>query len=144
MKRALVWAGMMLAASPPWVTKPCTRAVGQEALAEQADGDLGDGQRIGGVDALLRVQPRRGPPCRCSAPRTCEAAIEGWVGGLVGRRVDHHRDVDVVEGAGRDEPLLAAVVADLLGRRAEDGHGQAEIVGQRRQRQPGADGRRRR
>ena len=47
--------------------------------------------------------------------------------------VDHHRGVDIVEEAALDEADLAA--AALLGRRAQQRQLEAQLIGQRRQRQ---------
>ena len=57
-QRPSVRSGIAFGASPPWVTMPWTRTVGGQLLAQQADRHLGDGEGVGGVDALLRV--RRG------------------------------------------------------------------------------------
>ena len=54
------------------------------------------------------------------------------LGDVLGPGMDHHRRVDAVEGAGLDEPDLAA--AALLGGRAEERDAQAELVGHGRQR----------
>jgi hypothetical protein len=58
-----------------------------------------------------------------------------------GRRVHHHRRVDTVERAALEEVDLPATA--LLGRRADDMHGQAEIVGERRECETRTGGRRR-
>ena len=101
-------------------------AVGrQQLLAQESDSGLRDDQGVGGIQASLgeasgvrlatgvghfqlvhRDDVRRGHVCR--------------------PRMDHHRRVDAVEGAGVDEPQLAA--AGLLGGRAQDGDAQTELL----------------
>jgi hypothetical protein len=112
-------------------------AVGRlEVLAQQPDPDLRDRQRVGGVDAELGEAGRM---------RLTSAVADGQVldrearqdERLVGGGVDHHRGVDAVEHAGVEHQDLAA--AALLGRRPDDLHGEAELVGERREREPGPD-----
>ena len=109
-----------------------------DVLAQQADPDLRDGQRVGAVDALLG--PRRG--VRGLAPVADLPVADRQAGHrltLDRRGVHHHRRVDAVEGAALEHQDLAA--AALLGRRAEHLHGQPEVVGERGEREAGAGGR---
>ncbi|CAM5452128.1 hypothetical protein SCALM49S_05627 [Streptomyces californicus] len=105
-------------------------------LAQQAQGDLGDGQRVGGVAALVRVEAGvRG----AAGVRDVEGAErEGTeVGHLERAGVHHHRGVHPVERAGVQQQRLAR--APFLGRGADHAYGQAEFVRVRGEAEGGAD-----
>ena len=108
-----------------------------DVLAQQADRRLGHGERVGGVDAELGegrrvrglavvvdvdVRRRRGTGMRSIS---------------VGAGCTIIAACDAVEHALVEHDDLAA--AAFLGRGAEDLDGDAEVVGQRRERQAGAD-----
>ena len=97
-----------------------------QVLADEADGHLGHHHGVRGVHALLgRRRGVRGP-----ARVVDLEVVDGQAGGdeaVLGPGVDHHRGVGAVEGAALEEQDLAA--AALLGRRAEHGDGEAEVVG---------------
>ena len=99
---------------------------GLQLLAQQADRHLGHDHGIGGVDPLMRG--RRGVR---GAPD--EAHLHVVDGEALGRqpvlrpRVHHHRRVGAVEGPPLEQHELAAPA--FLGRRAEHGDAEPEIIG---------------
>ena len=123
----------------------CRTAVGHDAvylivragvLAQEPDRDLGNRDRVRGIDAPIRV--RRSVRLLARVPDVevpdCEAghAVE-----LVGRRVNHERGVDAVEAAPLHHEDLPA--AALLCRCAEHAHCDSELVRKRSQREGGPD-----
>ena len=108
-----------------------------EVLAQEADGDLGDGQGVGGVDAPLGEGRgvRRLP---------VEEDVEVGDGQALhvdlvhGRGVDHHRRVDAIEGAPLEHEDLAA--ASFLGRGSQHPHRDPQVVGHPGQRRARPDG----
>ena len=107
-----------------------------EVLAEQPDGDLGDGDAIGRVDADLGRH--RGVGRLAVEVVVAGAGGQGREDVALGRsRVHHHRGVDAVEGAGLQHRDLAP--AALLGRGPEHPDREVEVIGQVLQGQPGTD-----
>ena len=101
-------------------------------LTQQPDRDLRDGERVSGVDAELGrgggVRLVTGVANRRSVrPRSRGAACRH------GRGVHHHRRVHAVERPRSSRKHLAA--AAFLGRRADHGDGEAEVVDERRERE---------
>ena len=124
-------AGMMFAATPPSVTMPCTWSPGWQLLAQQADRDLGDGHRVGGVDArprrrrgvrlVARVDRRRSGRRRGTSPRA----------GPTGQGC-------TIIAASRPSNAPPSSISDLaaaalLGGRAEHHDGRADLVGDARE-----------
>ena len=115
---------------------------GAELLAQQADGHLGDGHGVAGVDPLPRARPRRGRSLPVKVTSKWETARQVRLEPVGRPRVDHHRRVDVVEDPALEHGDLAP--ATLLGRGAEHPDGEPELVGHAGQAQSGPDRRRRR
>ena len=102
-----------------------------DVLAEAADRGLRDGERIGGVDAALGE--RRGVRLLTGvADLELGAGEERLLDHVHRRRMHHHRGVNAGEHAAVEEEDLAA--AALLGGRADDAHGEADVVGDARRR----------
>jgi hypothetical protein len=97
-----------------------------QLLAEQADGDLRDRERVGRVAAELRVGAGVGgdaPVGDVEVRHRLRPGVDG-----VGRaRVDHHREREVVEAPGVQQRDLPA--AALFGRGADDADADAEVGG---------------
>ena len=117
---------MMFGASPPTVTMPCTRSRRQERLAQQPDGDLGDDQRVGGIDAALgkRAGVRRHARVRDVERLGGEdLGSSSWSlgpGWTISAAWTPSNDARV------EQELLAA--AALLGRCAQHRHAQPKLV----------------
>jgi hypothetical protein len=113
-----------------------------EVLPQQPDGRLRNRQRVGGVDALLRKRRRVGSFTGVVDVEGCRGG-EPWRDHVEGRRMNHQRQVELVERAALEHQDLSAGVADLFGRSAENVHGQIERVGDGGQPDCRADGGRR-
>ena len=107
----------------------------RQLLTQQPDGDLGDGERVRGVDPAVGV----GRGVRSLAVVLNMAVRHGiWFGaGDVHRaRMHHRRGVDAREGAPVEQLDLAATT--LFGGGTEHRQRDAEVVDVRRERQRGA------
>ncbi len=113
---------------------------GGEVLAQQADGDLGNGEHVAHVDAAFgrggRVRLLAGV-----ANREVRHRADSRRHVLERCRVHHHRRVHTVERAAFEEEDLAA--AAFLRGRTDHADGEAEIVDEWCEREAGADGHRR-
>ena len=119
---------------------PCTWSWRAGVLAQEPDRDLGDRDGVEGVDAAFGV----GRSVRLLAGVAGVEVADGEAGHaveLAGCRVHHEGGVDPVEAAPLEHEDLAA--AALLSRSAEDADGDAQVVGERRQADSGADSSRR-
>ena len=116
--------------------------VAGRVLAEEPDRDLGDGDRVGGIDAAVRGTPTRAPPCRCSGRRSGSTARHGMRSSSRGDGCTMSAALTPSNPPRSQHEDLAA--AAFLGGRAEDADGEAEVVRERRQAEAGADGGRRR
>ncbi len=110
-----------------------------QLLTQEADRHLGDRQRVERVHA----DPGRGRGVRLFAlegdVEVVDREAEG-VESLGGEGVNHHRGVHVIEVARVDEVDLAA--AAFLGRSAEQGDREVQLVGDGPQTDGGSEGRR--
>ncbi|CAM5613014.1 hypothetical protein SCYAM73S_08651 [Streptomyces cyaneofuscatus] len=110
--------------------------LGRQLLAQEAQGDLGDRERVGGVAALVRVEAGVGGAAGVGDVEGAEGE-RAEVGQLEGAGVDHHRGVHPVERPGFQEERLARTA--LLGGCADHSYGQAEFVGVRGEAERRAD-----
>ena len=106
-----------------------------QMLAQQTDRDLGDRERVGRVHAQLRSDRRVRLPARVLHADVRDRA-DARVEVFHRRRMHHQRRVHSVEGAAVEHQDLAA--ATFLGRRADHRQRDAELVGERREREPGS------
>ncbi len=109
---------------------------GLHLLAQQADGHLRDGDGVGGIEPQIRRDGGVRFAARV-ADRHLRERQRPRAGDVERTGVQHHRGGDVVERTGVEQQHLSAT--RLLGGRAEQYDGEAELVGDLRQRQRRAD-----
>jgi hypothetical protein len=108
-----------------------------QVLAQQPERNLGNGERIGRVDTEVRGE--RGVRFAAGVFDVhVRNRRNARIHVFVRRGVHHHRRVHAVERAPLEQVHLAT--AAFLGRRTDQVQGDAQLVGEWRQRQRGTDG----
>jgi hypothetical protein len=125
---ASVWAGTIFGRLSPVGRDPVDPVAGVDVLAQQADGHSGEGEGVGGVDSQLRVGGGMGGFAGI-ADAELLGGDDGPLDDINRARMRHHRQVRAGEGTLLEQCDLSP--AGFLGGRAQDSHGEPELVGDR-------------